>query len=110
MNTAKVKELSPKQIDILTNKLPESPAKEELFSVILPKKKNLNSKEIFSEIKRLSLLGLVPVVGGVGGGIIADRLTNPSKNEKSSTSAKNVLLTKLKRDYINILQIFFYVT
>lgn len=96
LNTAKVKELSPKQIDILTNKLPESPAKEELFSVILPKKKNLNSKEIFSEIKRLSLLGLVPVVGGVGGGIIADRLTNPSKNEKSSTSAKKRIANKVK--------------
>ena len=64
--------------------------------MILPKKKNLNSKEIFSEIKRLSLLGLVPVVGGVGGGIIADRLTNPSKNEKSSTSAKKRIANKVK--------------
>lgn len=69
-------QLSPKQIELLTNKLPTSPAKEELFGVILPEKKNLNSKEIFSEIKRLSLLGLIPVIGGVTGGIIADKVTN----------------------------------
>ena len=76
LETAKLKELSPKQIELLTDKLPTSPAKNELFSVILPEKKNLNSKEIFFEIKRLSLLGLVPVVGGVTGGIIADKITH----------------------------------
>lgn len=86
LNTAKKKELSLKQIDILTNKLPTSPEKKELFGVILPQKKNLNSKEIFSEIKRLSLLGLIPVIGGVSGGIVADLITC----NKVSTQHKNI--------------------
>lgn len=87
LETVKLKELSPKQIELLTNKLPISPAKQELFSVILPEKKNLNSKEIFSEIKRLSLLGLIPVAGGVAGGIIADKAThtNNRKGDKAPT-------------------------
>lgn len=85
LNRAKTKELSPKQIDLLINQLPISPAREELFSVILPEKKNLNSKEIFSEVKRLSLLGLVPIVGGVTGGIVADKITN-SENKKNTAN------------------------
>ena len=88
LNRAKTKELSMKQIDLLTDKLGSSPAKKELFSVILPKKKNLNSKEIFSEIKRLSLLGLVPVVGGVTGGIIADKITNSSSEKRTANKVK----------------------
>lgn len=93
LNTAKQKELSPKQIDILTDKLPTSPAKNKLFEVILPEKKNLNSKEIFSEIKRLSLLGLIPVVGGVTGGIVADKIIN---NKKSDNFHKKRIANKIK--------------
>lgn len=85
LNRAKTKELSPKQVELLINQLPTSPARKELFGVILPEKKNLNSKEIFSEVKRLSLLGLVPIVGGVAGGIIADKVTN-SGNKKGTAN------------------------
>lgn len=85
LNRAKTKELSPKQVELLINQLPLSPAKKELFGTILPEKKNLNSKEIFSEVKRLSLLGLVPIIGGVGGGILADKITN-SGNKKSTAN------------------------
>ena len=72
-------------MELLINQLPLSPARKELFGVILPEKKNLNSKEIFSEVKRLSLLGLVPIVGGVAGGIIADKVTN-SGNKKGTAN------------------------
>ena len=88
LETSKLKELSPKQIDILQNKLPSSPAKNELFSVILPEKKNLNSKEIFSEIKRLSLLGLIPVAGGVAGGIAADKITHTNNRKGTADKVK----------------------
>lgn len=86
LNRAKTKELLPKQIDLLINQLPISPARKELFGVILPEKKNLNSKEIFSEVKRLSLLGLVPIIGGVAGGVIADKVTKST--DKKSTANK----------------------
>ena len=99
LETVKLKELSPKQIDILTDKLPTSPAKDELFSVILPEKKNLNSKEIFSEIKRLSLLGLIPVVGGVTGGIIANKTIYTGKGHsgpRERAMSKKMTANKVK--------------
>ena len=100
LRTAKLKELSPKQIDTLINKLPESPAKKELFSVILPEKKNLNSKEIFSEIKRLSLLGLIPVVGGVTGGIIADKTTHKITRKGTADKVKEGLYQYLANIFL----------
>lgn len=102
LNTAREKELSPKQIDILINKLPTSPAKNRLFEVILPQKKNLNSKEIFSEIKRLSLLGLIPVIGGVTGGIIADFATHTNKDQNGKKRIANKVKEGLYQYLANI--------
>ncbi len=88
LNRAKTKELLPKQIELLINQLPLSPARKELFGVILPEKKNLNSKEIFSEVKRLSLLGLVPIIGGVAGGIFADKITKSEDKKGTANKVK----------------------
>lgn len=100
LETAKLKELSPKQIELLNDKLPTSPAKKELFSVILPEKKNLNSKEIFSEIKRLSLLGLIPVAGGVTGGIIADKVTHTNNRKGTADKVKEGLYQYLANIFL----------
>ena len=86
LERAKTRELTPKQIDLLINQLPTSPEKKELLKVLLPDKKNLNSREIFSEVKRLSLLGLVPIVGGVAGGIVADKVVG--SHDKKGTANK----------------------
>lgn len=88
LNDAKTKALTLKQTDLILNRLPNSPAKKDLLNVILPKKKNLNSKEIFSEIKRLSLLGLIPVAGGVLGGITAERLTHTNTEKSTANKVK----------------------
>ena len=100
LETAKLKELSPKQIDILIGNLPKSPEKDELFSVILPEKKNLNSKEVFSEIKRLSLLGLIPVAGGVAGGIIADKTTHTDSKKQTANKVKEGLYQYLANIFL----------
>ena len=100
LQTAKIKELSVKQIEVLTGKLPISPEKDELFSVILPEKKNLNSKEIFSEIKRLSLLGLIPVAGGVTGGIIADKVTHTNNRKGTANKVKEGLYQYLANIFL----------
>ena len=100
LETAKLKELSPKQIDLLIGNLPKSPEKEDLFSVILPEKKNLNSKEIFSEIKRLSLLGLIPVTGGVAGGIIADKTTHTDSKKQTAYKLKEGLYQYLANIFL----------
>lgn len=46
----------------------------ELVDEIIPNPENIDSKHIFNEIKRLSLIGLVPVVGGIAGGIAGDKV------------------------------------
>lgn len=94
------KELLPKQIQILIDKLPNNEHKKDLFSVILPEKKNLNSKEIFSEIGRLSLLGLVPVVGGVTGGLIADFSTHTNNKKRTANKVKEGLYQYLANIFL----------
>ena len=100
LETAKLKELSPKQIELLYNKLPKSLEKQKLFNVILPENKNLNSKEIFSEIKRLSLLGLIPVIGGVIGGIIADKITHTNNRKETANKIKEGLYQYLANIFL----------
>lgn len=100
LNTAKKKELSPKQIQLLIDKLENNEHKKDLFKVILPEKKNLNSKEIFSEIGRLSLLGLVPVVGGVTGGLIADFSTHTNNKKRTANKVKEGLYQYLANIFL----------
>lgn len=47
----------------------------ELVDELIPNPENIDSKHIFGEIKRLSLIGLVPVLGGIAGGIAGDKVT-----------------------------------
>lgn len=98
--TAKTKELSVRQIQLLTDKLENNKNKKDLFNVILPEKKNLNSKEIFSEIGRLSLLGLIPVVGGVTGGLIADFSTHTNTKKRTADKVKEGLYQYLANIFL----------
>ena len=77
--------LKPKEVEAVLDNIADSKAKSELINVILPKPENLTSKEIFSEVGRLSLLGAIPVVGGVIGGVVADKVTK-SNNPKSTAN------------------------
>lgn len=80
--------IKPGEIEILIKKIPEGEAKNKLFDVILPKPENLNSKGIFNEIGRLSLLGAIPVIGGITGGIIADGVTNSLTKKSTANKIK----------------------
>lgn len=80
---AKNKKFTLKDIETIDERLPKTKEAKELLNSVLPAPENLDSKEIFSEIKRLSLIGVIPVAGGVAGGIGADYLTN-TQNKKST--------------------------
>ncbi|MDR1327717.1 MAG: hypothetical protein LBJ74_04850 [Heliobacteriaceae bacterium] len=47
-----------------------------------------SSKEIFGEIGRLSLLGFIPIIGGVAGGIAADKITGISNKKQNANKVK----------------------
>ena len=88
LNKAKNKPLSPAEIDCLTKILPEDKNKKVLFNTILPEPKNLKARDIFSEIGRLSLLGAIPVTGGVLGGIAADKVISECSKKSIANKIK----------------------
>ncbi len=80
LDKAKDKPLNLRETSYVVNKLAKDNKAEALMSTLFGEKKDLTSKEIFSEIGRLSLLGLVPVVAGVGAGCAVDKSINKRKN------------------------------
>lgn len=71
LDKAKNTILNPKEIKILQEKTKTH----NIFEQLIPSPKNIEAKEIFSEIGYLSIYGAVPVIGGIGGGILADKIT-----------------------------------
>lgn len=66
----------------------KSSVDEKFLNRIIPEPENITSKEIFSEIGRLSIFGLIPVIGGVIGGIYADFSTTENWKEKIPNKIK----------------------
>ena len=89
LDKAKTKILSPKETNTLITQIPEdTKGKQELFNVIFSQNKDITSKEIFSEIGRLSLMGAVPVAGGITGGMLADKVTKTETKESKANKIK----------------------
>lgn len=49
---------------------------------LIPAPENINAKDIFSEIGYLSVVGAIPVVGGIVGGIAGDKITDKDNWKK----------------------------
>lgn len=81
LKKAKDKILSLKEVDTLNKNLSKK-----TLNKLIPDPENITSKDIFKEIGWLSIFGIVPVIGGIAGGIAADKLTE--KNWKSRVSNK----------------------
>lgn len=75
LNKAKEKVLKYKEVKTLYEKFDKDYKGQKLLNDLIPDPENISSKEIFSEIGRLSVFGLIPVIGGIAGGIAGDRLT-----------------------------------
>ena len=88
LKNAKNRQFKLSEIEILTESMPKNKQVKELLNKILPEPENLSSKEIFSEIKRLSLIGLIPVAGGVAGGVMSDVITNTQSKKSSANKIK----------------------
>ena len=71
LNKAKKEILTPKEIKILQEKTKS----QDIFEQLIPAPKNIEAKEIFSEIGYLSIYGAVPIFGGISGGILAEKIT-----------------------------------
>lgn len=76
LEKAKTKILKYSEIKTLFKKFEYNESGKKLLNKLIPDPENVTSKEIFSEIGRLSLFGLIPVAGGIAGGITGDMLTH----------------------------------
>lgn len=86
LEKAKNNILSFNEIKLLDKHLNKTKEGKKFFNKLIPEPENISSSEIFKEIKWLSLMGFLPVVGGVTGGIIGDVATD--KNWKSKIPDK----------------------
>lgn len=85
LNRAKSKILSYDEIKTMYKELHTNPKAKDFLNGedgLIPSPEIIDSKEIFSEIKRLSIMGLVPVLGGIAGGIAGDKLTEKNWKER----------------------------
>lgn len=73
LQKAKGNILKPKELEVLDKNLVDEGGKD-LLKKLIPPPENMSSKDIFSEIGWLSIVGAVPVAGGVAGGVLADGL------------------------------------
>lgn len=84
INKAKTNILSLNEI----KELYKNNSNKNFLNQLIPEPENINSKEIFSQIGRLSLLGLIPVIGGITGGIAGDMVTDTEWKEKVPNKIK----------------------
>lgn len=91
LEDAKTKILGPKKIKAIFTELEKNPKSKEFLSGeegLIPDPENIDSKHIFGEIGKLSVLGLIPVLGGITGGIVGDRITEKNWKEKIPNKIK----------------------
>ena len=81
LHKTKTKILNVREVKHLSENLHTSDGRA-LFNNLIPEPENISSKEIFSEIGRLSVFGLIPVLGGIAGGILGDRFTDSNYRKK----------------------------
>lgn len=74
-----------KEVSFLKKHLKEISPKENLIDKAIP---NGHEHSPFEEIKDLSVLGLLPVVGGIAGGMLGDKITGENSKIKNKNRLK----------------------
>ena len=72
MEKAKTKVLNLKEIGFLSKDIGKTENGKKFLDSFVPEPQNITSKEIVKDMGRLSILGALPVAGGIAGGIAAD--------------------------------------
>lgn len=91
LNKAKSKILKPSEIKTVFEELGDKPEAKEFLKGeegLIPDPENIDSKHIFGEIGELSVYGLMPVLGGMAGGVVGDKLTDKKWKEKVPNKVK----------------------
>ena len=87
LNKSKEKILGFSEVKTIYGELKTAEGKK-LLNKLIPDPENIDSKHIFGELKWLSLMGAIPVLGGIASGIAADKLTEDKWKEKIPDKVK----------------------
>lgn len=87
LNKSKKQILNLKEVNTIFNNLSKDEKGKDFLSKLIPAPENISAKDIFSEIGYLSIFGAIPVIGGITGGVIADKVTD-KKNWKAKVPDK----------------------
>lgn len=82
LEKAKTKVLSIKDIAILHKKIGGTKNGKEFFDKFVPEPQNVTAGEIVKDMGRLSILGFLPVAGGIAGGVAGDMITDKPQWKK----------------------------
>lgn len=88
LEKSKEKVLKFSEIKTIFQDLGKDKQGQEFLDKLVPNPENIDSKEIFGEIGRLSVMGLVPVLGGIAGGVVGDKLTEEKWKDKVPNKVK----------------------
>ncbi len=88
LKKSKQEVLNHSEISILYKNMENTGTGKIFLHKFIPETKTVNSKEIYTEIGKLSLMGLVPVFGGITGGIIGDKITDKKWKDKIPNKIK----------------------
>jgi hypothetical protein len=88
LKKAKKEHLGYSDIKIIFKELGGKEEGKEFLNKLIPEPENIDSKHIFGEIGKLSVLGAIPVLGGITGGIAGDKLTDKNWEKKISDKIK----------------------
>lgn len=88
LEKAKKKILSFSEVRTLFGELGQRPEGREFLDELVPNPENIDSKHIFGEIGWLSVMGLIPVLGGIASGTIADVLMDKNWRDKIPNKIK----------------------
>jgi len=82
LQKAKTKVLKFKEIKTLSNELETVKNGKTFFNTLIPEPENIKAKDIRDDIGRLSIMGLIPVAGGVAGGIAGEKIADKKISKK----------------------------
>ena len=82
LQKAKTKVLNFKEIKNLNKELDSVKGGKKFFNTLIPEPENITAKDIRDDIGRLSIMGLIPVAGGVTGGIAGEKIADKKISKK----------------------------
>ncbi|MCD8378140.1 MAG: hypothetical protein LUB59_05050 [Candidatus Gastranaerophilales bacterium] len=82
LEKAKQKVLSFKELKSLNEEVTKTKSGQKFFNRLIPEPENITAKDIRDDIGRLSIMGLIPVAGGVAGGIAGEKIADKKITRK----------------------------